>query len=500
MSEAGAQPPRVLIVGGGTAGWMCAATLANTLPASVGITVLDIPGARDSAVLQPATPAMPAFAAPVAALGFDERGWLRATQGAFRLGDQFHGWHGGADACLLPLGEVGAKFESVPFLQQWLRLRAAGEVAAYTDHSLAALAALRGRFSHPSPDPRSVLSILRYGWHLDTAACAGALRAAATRAGVRVVDDEPGEVHRRGSDGFLTAVTAGGRQLEAEFFIDCTGDAALLAHGALGLGWQSWQSWFPCDRHISSVCAAQDPGRALLTSRTAARAGWSWSMTTRAAEHRGLAYSSAHLADDAAAHELAGENTAGVTQPVKFHSGRRERFWQGNVLALGHAACCLDPLRGTDLMLLQTSVAHLLALFPAGDGRVESHEYNRVVGEMLERVRDHVLLLYAGASRDDSPFWEHCRHLALPETLAYKVAQFRARGRVVLGEEESFDEHDWTAALVGLGMLPGRFDPLAEAVPLDKARSALERLRDLLQRAVDSMPPAREYLERYLGS
>ena len=156
MSEAGVQARRVLIVGGGTAGWYAAASLAHALPARIGITVLETAAASDSAVLQPATPTTPAFAATIAALGLDERGWLRATHGGFRLADRYQGWRGGTDAWLLPLGEVGAKFESVPFLQQWLRLRAAGGVAGYTDHSLAAVAALQGRFAHPSPDPRSV--------------------------------------------------------------------------------------------------------------------------------------------------------------------------------------------------------------------------------------------------------------------------------------------------------------------------------------------------------
>jgi len=493
MNPAAARPRRVLVVGGGTAAWYAAATLAHTLPAGTEITVLEAPAAHDSAVLQPATPTFPAFAQSIAALGIDERGWLRATQGAFRLGDSWENGHGAGDY-LLPLGETGAKFASVPFLQQWLRLRAAGERAAFTDHSLAAVAARLGRFSHPAADPRSVLSVLRYGWHLDSAACGNALRAVALRGGVRLVSGPLESVQRREPDGFVSGVSAAGRRLEADLFLDCSGDAALLA-GTAENGWRSWQNWFPCDRLLETRAAAS-PQTVLLTSRSAATAGWSWNIATRASGHRGLVYCSAHLADADAARELGSE---ALSAPRAFTSGRRERFWDGNVVALGLAACCIEPLRGTDLLLLQNAVSHLVTLFPAEDGRVESREYNRVVGEMLERVRDYALLPYVGAARADTPFWQYFASLEMPEALAYKMAQFRARGRVVLGEEESFDEADWTASLVGLGVMPGRFDPLAESVPLPNARATFERLRELLQKAAGALPTAPDYLDRYLA-
>lgn len=494
MITPAARPRRVLIVGGGTAGWYTAATLAQTLPAGTEITLLETPATHDSAVLQPATPTLPAFAPAIAALGLDERSWLRATHGVFRLGDSWRDWQGAGDY-LLPLGETGARFEAVPFLQQWLRLRAAGERADFAEHSLAAMAARLGRFSHPAPDPRSVLSVLRYGWHLDTNACADALRALASRCGVRTLSG-PLETVRREPDGFVSGVAAAGRTLEADLFLDCSGDAALLA-GTRENGWRSWQNWFPCDRLIWTRGAAQ-PEDSLLTARSSASAGWRFGISTRTAGHRGLVYSSAHLADDGAARELGAEANE-LSAPRTFDSGRRERFWEGNVIALGHAASCIDPLRGTDLLLLQNAVAHLVTLFPAQDGRVESREYNRVVGETLERVRDYVLLQYVGAARADTPFWKYFAGLELPESLAYKIAQFRARGRVVQGEEESFDEQEWTASMVGLGLLPARFDPLAESVPLPNARATFERLRGLLQRAAAALPAAPDYLERYLA-
>jgi tryptophan halogenase len=383
---------------------------------------------------------------------------------------------------------------------------AAGSGALATrlaDYSLAAAAASLGRFAHPAEDPRSVGATLNYAYHLDSASYAVYLRKHAEKWGVERMAGDVLGVNLRGEDGFIESVLLdGGQKVAGDLFIDASGLRGALIERAMQSPYESWSRWLPCDRVVRvSSAAVSDADIVPCTTAVAGSAGWQWHIPLRRRVSHGYVYCSSFCGDELAEKTLRdrlGRAPIGESDIVSFVCGKRKQLWTRNCVALGAAACFLDPLGATQIHLIHSGIAKLLALFPYRDRmNVESGEYNRLMGSETERIRDFLILHYAAPRRSDTPFWAHCATMTVPASLERKIGLFANRGRVVLYDDELFGESSWAGLLTALGIWPGGYDPLAAATDLASIQDKLRRMQATLQRAAHAMPKHRTYLDRY---
>ncbi len=473
---------KVVILGEGVAGWAAAAMLARALPRSL-YSISLVPTGRPDDSLGPfgaAEAAPPSIREFHVRLGFDEEELVRHCDAAFALGAAFSGWSSAEPTFFLPFGDIGAPLATVPFHQLAGRLRAAGDEVRFGNFSVATIAAQMGRFARPSDDPSSVLSTYSYGLHLPLDLYARALRDLALARGVRLVEARfvAAELDERGD---LTGLRLeSGESLSGEFFIDASGPSALLGEGALASGFESWRAWLPCDRASASRSATPVPP-APYSHVEAGAAGW-----RRVVPYQGgvgeLLVSCSEVADSSGS---------------AFESGRRNRPWIRNCVALGAAAATVDPLQPASLDLLHRALARLLRLFPASrDAGAEAAEYNRSTNEELDRLRDRLILPYKLNGRRGQPFWDQLRHAAVPDSLAHKIALYQSRGRVPLLDGDTFEEAEWAAALDALGVRPRRYDARADAIAVDRIRQHFESIRKVMLDAAATLPSHRDYLDR----
>ena len=480
---------RVAIIGGGVEAWMTAAGLARATGGQAQIRVVETGPA-----VQGALTTLPSLRSFHALLGLDEATLMAATRATYKLGSRYSGWTPGTSFCDA-FGEIGANLEGVGFHHYWTRLRQDGDATPLDDYSLAAVIARLGRFSPPDPDPRSPLSTLAYGLHLDAALYVGVMRALALRGGVTASPGEVAQVVRNGETGDIAAVVLeGGERVEAELFVDCTGHSALLIGDE---SFEDWSALLPADRAVRITADVQRDAPP-LTEIEAVAEGWRWQIPLRDRLDSGLTYR-AELTHDEAAVKAAriGLPQHGVGEPefLSFRNGRRVRSMVGNCVAIGGAAGMVEAMDCADIHLIQSGVTRLIALFPRpGGATVAAEEYNRLGAETIERVRDRAILHYRRAGRRDGAIWDLGREGPVPEKLAYRIAQFESRGRVVMYDEETFLEPSWIAAFIGHGVLPGRYDPLADRMPLKRVRALLERMRGIFHQSAERLPTHAEAL------
>lgn len=467
-------PKSVLIVGGGSAGWMTAAALSRAFGSRLSVRVLEDPDlVGDTGVLAPFEGTLPSLTAFNASLGLDEAAVMLATNATFRLGTAFGDWTRRDHDYIHPFSEFGGTMDGVAFHHHWLRLKVAGKARALEDYSVAAVAARKGRFGRPSDDLRSVASTMSYGLHLDVAAYVAVMRSAAIARGVEVAVGALADVERRpGGNGLDAIIDGEGRRLEADLFIDATGQGGDLIT-RLGAEWVSYARWLPCDR-IASALTARSVGAA-LTEAKATRAGWLW----RAPLRTGLATSRI----------WASTASPGTDEGTVFENGRRSATWVGNCIAIGLSATTLEPLEASGLHLVQSGVSKLIGLFPASAAMTASAtEYNRLMAAEADRLRDLMILHYCANGRIGEPLWDAVRNTPPPDELAHKIRMFAARGRVSLYDEETFEDPSWIAVFLGQGIVPQRYHPLADQAPLDVLRERLDRMRALIAREAEAMP------------
>ena len=489
---------RVVIVGGGTAGWMMAAAAARFLDdGRRTITLVESDAIGTVGVGEATIPPILQFNA---LLGIDEAEFLRATQGTFKLGIEFVGWDTGADRYFHPFGTLGRDFEGLNFHQLWLKLRGEPGIGALNDYAMAAVAARAGRFAAPVADPRSPLSGLAYAYHFDAGLYAALLRSRAEAGGVERVEGRIAGVEHDPANGHVARVLLDdGRRVEGNLFIDCSGFRSLLLGEAMGVPFDDWSHWLPCDRAVavpSGAMAAPPP----FTRATAHAAGWQWRIPLQHRTGNGYVYSSAHVSDEVAQRTLLdGLETLATADPrvLSFTAGRRVRLWEGNVVALGLAGGFLEPLESTSIHLIQTGIARLLALFPdRGFSAVERDTYNRLMDDAFRTIRDFVILHYHATRRDDSPFWRQVRTMPIPDSLAEKLALFREKGRLFRYEDDLFSVPSWVAVLIGQNVMPTGYDPIVDALDATRVAETMRRMRAVNQAAARDMPTHSNSLAR----
>jgi tryptophan halogenase len=504
VSEPGQRPARALrsivIVGGGTAGWMTAAALTRVLaPASCEVILVESDAAGATGGADGALPNLRAFHG---LLGIEEREFLAATQATFKLATRLHDWRAVGESFLHAFGPYGIDVKHELFQAYWLARRREGRPSPLEEWSVTGQAATLGRFGARPANDSSALRHLSYSYHFDAALYARLLRTHAQKRGVRRIEGDVMDVTLDQKGLIESLCLRDGRAIGGDFFIDCSGPEARVIAGALRTGHEDWSHWLPCDRVVTMECeSADDP--APVTEAAARESGWQWRIPLRRRAGSGHVYSSVCLSDDeAAAGLLAAAGGAPLSEPrlLRFEAGRRVSAWAGNCLALGDAAGVLEPLESTGIHRVQTGLGRLFTLFPDRDfDPAISAEYNRLTALEHERMRDFLILHYAASQRDDAPFWRDCRAMALPDTLAHKRDLFARAGRIARMEEETFAPASWLAVYTGLGIWPERPEPLIDIVGAGSVAARFDAMPGMIRKAVGALPTHAAYLEEVAG-
>jgi tryptophan 7-halogenase len=487
---------RIAIVGGGSAGWMTAAALANNLHGDCAVELVESDQIGVVGVGEATIPPIKHFNQ---ALGIDEREFLVNTNGSFKLGIQFVDWAQKGKSYFHPFGQYGADFDSIPLQHYWLREHQKGKAPPLDEFSLAWVAANQGRFDIPMTDKRRVQSTYDYAYHFDAILYGKYLRKYAQERGVTRTEGKVVDVNLDADSGFIDhLVLEDGRLIEADFFIDCTGFRGLLIEQALKTGFEDWSHWLPCNRAMA--VASENTGPLLPYTRSTARpAGWQWRIPLQHRTGNGYVYCSDYLSEDEAATQLLAQldgKPIGDPRPIRFTTGRRKKFWHKNCLALGLAAGFMEPLESTAIHLVQTGITRMLALFPDRDfNPLAIEEYNRITANEYEWIRDFIILHYHANTRDE-PLWRASANMSIPDALRYKVDHFRTYGRHVSEGAELFANPSWLAVFIGQNIMPEKYAPLVDERPNVDAPRLMAGLHRVIGEAAVAMPSHSDFIAR----
>ena len=495
-------PIRTIVIGGGgTAGWMAAAAAARFLNegqrrillvesdaiGTVGVGEATIPPIRDFNNM----------------LGIDEAEFIRETGATFKLGIEFVDWGALGERYLHPFGDPGHNFEGIAFHQYWLKHRHDPRIGPFTDYFITDAAVRHRGYAPQSGDPRSPLHQMAAAYHFDAALYAAYLRRRAEAQGVERIEGRITGVARDGGNGHVGALhLADGRDVAGDFFIDCSGFVSLLLGKEMGVAYRDWSRWLPCDRAFAVPSARTDP-LIPATRATAHGFGWQWRIPLQHRTGNGIVWSSAHAGDDEARDTLlANLDSEALAEPrqLRFTAGVRERLWEGNVVALGLAGGFIEPLESTSIHLIQTGINKLFWLFPdKAFSAVERDEYNRLMIDQYEYVRDFIVLHYKATARNDTPFWRDMAAMEIPDSLAHKIELFRTKGRIRRFDHDLFGVANWAAVMLGQNIVPDGYDPLVDATDDDRIIAAMERIASVFDQQARAMPPHADHIARLIA-
>jgi tryptophan halogenase len=496
----------VVIIGGGTAGWMTAASLAHRLNRlGAVITVVESSSIGTIGVGEATVPAIRRY---FQSLGLDAFQVMKATNGTIKLAIEFDGWKHEGHSFMHPFGRYGLEAGPVAFHHLWNRLRQSsdtGDPGALDEYAVGAQLAREGRVTLPPDNARVDFEHFDWAVHFDASRFATYLRAFAEKLGVRRIDARVAEVLRDGESETIRGVRLdSGETVGASLFIDCSGFHRLLIERTLQSGFVDWRHWLMCDRAVAMPCAAADSAViAPYTRSRAMDAGWSWRIPLQNRVGNGYVYSSDHISDEQALAALRGQlegEAFGEPNFVKFRAGHVRRFWIGNCVAIGLSSGFLEPLESTSISLIQMGIDKLLHLWPDEGMAPEqlahlSGEYNRLSVAEFERVRDFIILHYSANGRASGDLWRYCREMPLPETLTHKLDLYRARGVITQYASESFFDPSWLCMYGNLGIDARSWDPLANLLPLPDLEEVTRRVREDIARIARGATPHREFLK-----
>ena len=476
----------VVVVGGGTAGWMAAALLTKVLGRRVSVTLVE---SDAIGIIGVGEATIPPIRTLNDVLGIDESDFLTATRATIKLAIRFENWRRPGDSYYHTFGTAGRNIGFCSFHHFWSRAHHLGLPVNYWASDLNWHCAQEGRFA-PTAGADPIWDI-PYAYHFDSALYGQFLRRRCEAQGVQRIEGRIVNVARDAQNGDVTRVDLeGDRHVPGELFIDCSGARGLLIQQALRTGYEDWDQWLPCDRAMA-VPSERFAQTVLYTRSIAHEAGWQWRIPLQHRNGNGLVYSSRHLSDERAAELLLGNlDSQALDQPrvIPFRTGRARRQWNRNVIAIGLSSGFLEPLESTSIHLIQSGIVRLLNLFPGQDDPdALREEYNRQSQIEYETIRDFIILHYH-ANRRDERFWADLREMPLPERLAQKIALFESNGQVTHDQHDIFMEPSWVQVMLGQGFVPKGWHPLADGpAPADLARQ-FEQMETVKRRPLAEMP------------
>ena len=486
---------RIVIAGGGTAGWMAAAAIARTLGRAVDLTLVE---SDDIGTIGVGESTIPPLVSYNRLLGIDEAEFMRATQATFKLGIQFDNWRVPGEGYFHSFGATGTDHWSAGFQHFWLEGRARGLDRSYDDFCLELKAAHAGKFAHLPGDK------MNYAYQLDSGLYARFLRAMAEADGCRRMEGKIAEVELDGETGHIAALKlTGGSRIEGDLFLDCTGFRAVLMEGALETGFEDWTHYLPCDSAIAAQTRSVEPA-VPYTRATAHDAGWQWRIPLQHRTGNGIVYCSEFLDHDAALERFYGAlNGERLTEPnrIRFKAGARRKQWHRNCIAVGLSGGFMEPLESTSIHLIQRAVLRFIRMLPLGKiSERDVAEFNEQQMTDMLQVRDFLILHYKATDRRDSAFWRQCAAMPIPDSLEQKIELFRETGRVFRKNEELFAENSWVQVMLGQGIVPKSWHPIATKLDDRELRGLFDNIGGTVARTVAGLPAHADYVARYCGA
>ena len=487
---------KIVILGGGSAGWMTAAMLAKVFSKQLSITLIESPDIPTVGVGEATIPAIQTFNN---VLGLNEHVFLQRTQGTYKLGIQFENWGQQGDSYQHAFGDIGRGLGITPFHHFWLKSSKAQATQTLWDYSVNAIAAKDNKFHPNSQIGKTPLAGLTYAYHFDAGEYAKLLQEFATAHGVEYLSATMGSVTLDDSGCIKALILDSGQAIDGDFFIDCSGSSARLIEQALGVKYESYQHWLFCDRAIA-VQTKPLKSTPVFTRSIAKDEGWQWQIPLQNRVGNGLVYSSQFISAEQAEQQLLNSlETETITAPkhIKFTPGRREQQWYKNCLSIGLSSGFLEPLESTSLHLIQTSIARFIKLFPAqADCELSAHAYNLQAKIEFEKIRDFIILHYA-VNQKQQPFWQKCSAMTLPESLQQRIALFKKTGTLSIQADELFSEVAWLQVLIGQGIKPQGYHPLADAISNAELDEFLANIATIQQQYVTHLPTHEQYLQQF---
>lgn len=493
-----AQPiQKIVIVGGGTAGWMAAAALSKFLDGKrVSIRLVESDAIGTVGVGEATVPGIKYFNRQ---LGVAEHDFMRATQATFKLGIEFKDWYTEGDSFFHPFAGYGVPINGKSFYQHWLSLHKTGSSEKLESFCLSTQLALKSRFAMPDPEPLTPLTQYNYAYHFDASLYAKFLRQYAESRGVKRVEGIISQVVVDDESGFIRAVRLrDGNSLDGELFIDCSGFKGLLIEETLHTGYEDWSRWLPCNSAVAMQTEnAEEP--VPYTRSTAREAGWLWRIPLQHRAGNGYVYCDNYISDQKAIETLKHHITGRfLTEPkvIKFTTGVRKLFWNKNCVALGLASGFLEPLESTSISLIQTGIDKLLNHFPDAEFSPELRdEANRLNLLEYARLRDFLILHYKSSRRQDSQFWRDVQVMEVPEMLAHKIERFRQDGSLISYEQETFQGASWISLYNGFNIVPAKSVLALDAEEQDALTRILNKMKSAIAAGVEHAPSHYEFLK-----
>ncbi len=481
-----------MIVGGGTSGWMAAAALGKLLGKNLDISLVESDQIGTVGVGEATIPLLSGFHQ---LLGIKEQDFMRATQATFKLGIQFENWGANGDKYIHGFGVIGQDCWACSFHHFWAKSRQQGNEATLVEYSLHKHAAKAGKFK------LDLERGLAYAYHMDATRYAKFLRQFSEQYGVKRIEGKIVDVATDAENGAIDSVTLeSGQTIAGDLYIDCSGFRALLIEGALKTGYEDWTHWLPCDR--AYAVQTKSVGPPIPYTRSIAReAGWQWRIPLQHRVGNGLVYSSQYLSDEGAKRTLL-ENVEGetITEPrlIRFRTGRRLKQWNKNCVSLGLSSGFLEPLESTSIHLVQSGIIRLMQLFPTtGIDPIEVDEYNTQSRLEFEYIRDFIIMHYHVTERDDSPFWNYCRTMDVPESLSRRLKLFEGNGRIFRESFELFFDGSWSQVMTGQRFIPKGYHPIVDLMSADELRNFLNNIAATNVKTVSTYPNHQEFIDGY---
>jgi tryptophan halogenase len=489
----------VAIIGGGTAGWMCAAAITKVFGRKIDVVLVESEEIGTIGVGEATVPHLSAFNA---LLEIDEAEFVREVKGTFKLGIQFNDWGKIGDSYIHGFGIIGRDLGLLPFHQYWLKARAAGQAKDIGHYSLNTLAAPLGKFMAAPVDapPNSPLAEIAYAYHFNAGLYARFLRQRAEAQGAKRIEGKVVAVNQSAETGFVEGVKLeSGAEISADLFLDCSGFRALLIGGTLGVGFDDWTHWLPCDRALVAPCEKVGPPTP-YTRSTAHLAGWQFRIPLQHRTGNGHVYSSQFSSEDEAADILLKNldgPALGDPKLLRFTTGKRRKLWDRNVIAIGLAGGFLEPLESTAIYLIQSGINRLMALFPDANCDVAlQNVYNEQSDFEYERIRDFIILHYHATQRDDTEFWNYVRTMSVPDTLKSYMELFAANGQFFRNGTELFGLTSWVQVMLGQGVVPRTYHPAVDWVADKDALALVKHVEEVLASNVQLMPRHEDFINR----